>query len=41
MKDAGKKAAESRRITLEKRKWQSAGQKAAETRKRNAAKRLP
>jgi L-lactate utilization protein LutB len=38
MKDAGKKAAESRRKTSEKLKWQTAGQKAAETRKRNAAK---
>jgi hypothetical protein len=39
MKDAGKKAADSRRKTLEKLKWKSAGQKAAETRKRNAAAR--
>ena len=38
MKDAGKKAADSRRKATEKLKWQTAGQKAAETRKRNAAK---
>ena len=37
MKDAGKKAADSRRKTIEKLKRKSAGQKAAETRKRNAA----
>jgi hypothetical protein len=36
MKDAGKKAAESRRKTAEKLKWKKAGLKAAETRKRNA-----
>jgi hypothetical protein len=36
MKDAGKKAAESRRKTAEKLKWKSAGEKAAATRKRNA-----
>jgi hypothetical protein len=40
MKDAGKKAAESRRKSTEKLKWQTAGKKAAETRKRNAAKGL-
>ena len=38
MKDAGKKAAASRRNTLQKSKWKSAGLKAAETRKRNAEK---
>jgi hypothetical protein len=37
MKDAGKKAADSRRKGAEKLKWQAAGKKAAETRKRNAA----
>jgi predicted restriction endonuclease len=36
MKDAGKKAAESRRKTAEKLKWKRAGEKAAATRKRNA-----
>jgi L-lactate utilization protein LutB len=38
MKDAGKKAAESRRKATEKLKWKTAGQKAAATRKRNAIK---
>jgi hypothetical protein len=38
MKDAGKKAAESRRKTVEKMKRQAAGQKAAETRRQNIAK---
>jgi len=37
MKDAGKKAAESRRKTAERLKRQTAALKAAETRKRNAA----
>jgi Zn finger protein HypA/HybF involved in hydrogenase expression len=37
MKDAGKKAADSRRKSSDKLKWKRAGQKAAETRKRNAA----
>ena len=36
MKDAGVKAADSRRKTAEKLKWKSAGEKAAATRKRNA-----
>jgi uncharacterized Zn finger protein (UPF0148 family) len=39
MKDAGAKAAVSRRKSREKLKWKSAGLKAAETRKRNAAAR--
>jgi hypothetical protein len=38
MKDAGKKAAASRRKSAEKLKRQTAALKAAETRKRNAAK---
>jgi hypothetical protein len=35
MKDAGKKAAKSRRISAEKRKWHLAGIKAARTRTKN------
>ena len=41
MKDAGAKAAVSRRKTLEKQKWKSAGQKAAATRKLNTARSEP
>jgi hypothetical protein len=37
MKDAGPKAAETRRKTAEKAKWRKAGLKAAETRKKNSA----
>jgi predicted restriction endonuclease len=40
MKDAGAKAAATRRKTQEKLKRKSAGQKAAKTRKRNAVARL-
>ncbi|HEY3760137.1 MAG TPA: HNH endonuclease [Verrucomicrobiae bacterium] len=39
MKDAGKKAAASRRKSAEKRKWQIAGIKAAKTRARNKFKK--
>jgi hypothetical protein len=39
MKDAGKKAAESRRKTATKAKWQRAGLKAAATKRKNAASR--
>ncbi len=35
MKDAGRKAAVSRALTLKKRKWRQAGIKAAQTRARN------
>ncbi len=41
MKDAGAKAANSRRKTAEKLKWKSAGEKAAATRKRNANRSKP
>jgi hypothetical protein len=37
MKDAGAKAANTRRERVVKLKWRQAGKKAAETRKRNAA----
>jgi hypothetical protein len=37
MKDAGKKAAESRRKSAEKSKWRAAGIKAAQTRAKNKA----
>lgn len=39
MKDAGRKAAETRRVRVEKEKWRLAGIKAAETRARNLAAR--